>query len=107
MPKVALGGGRETADGDRDDAKMQAFRKNLTSIFLRHFGKSSAHSEAVKKNKTLFVNAKDKKEALEKLYSSEYWDEKHLSFWKLEYEKASAKEGEKLHVNNNMLNGFI
>ena len=57
--------------------------------------------------KTLFVNAKDKKEALEKLWSDECWDDKALSFWKLEYEKASAKEGEKLHVNNNMLNGFI
>ena len=53
------------------------------------------------------MNAKDKKEALEKLWSDECWDDKALSFWKLEYEKASAKEGEKLHVNNNMLNGFI
>jgi len=46
-------------------------------------------------------------EALEKLWGNDYWDDKALSFWLLNYQKYSPKEGEKLHVNNNMLNGFI
>jgi hypothetical protein len=46
-------------------------------------------------------------EALETLWSADKWDDKALSFWLLSYEKFSAKEGEKVHVNNNMLNGFI
>ena len=35
------------------------------------------------------------------------WDEKALGFWLVQYEKYDKSEGEKLHVCNNMLNGFI
>lgn len=46
-------------------------------------------------------------EALEKLWGKDHWDDKALSFWLLQYQKFSPKEGEKVHINNNMLNGFI
>ena len=46
-------------------------------------------------------------EALEKLWGKDQWDDKALSFWLLQYQKFSPKEGEKVHINNNMLNGFI
>ena len=46
-------------------------------------------------------------EALEKLWGKDSWDDNALAFWYLQYEKFSPKEGEKVHVNNNMLNGFI
>jgi hypothetical protein len=35
--------------------------------------------------KTLFVNAKSKKEALEKLWGPEMWEDKALSFWLIQY----------------------
>jgi len=35
------------------------------------------------------------------------WDDKGLSFWLIQYEKFSDKEGAETHVCNNMLNGFI
>ena len=35
------------------------------------------------------------------------WDDKSLSFWLLQYQKYDKSEGSKLHVTNNMLNGFI
>ena len=43
--------------------------------------------------KTLFVNAPDKNEALEKLYSD--WDDKALSFWYLHYQKYDEEETSK------------
>lgn len=55
--------------------------------------------------KTLFVNAKSKQEALDKLYAD--WDDKALGFWQIQYEKYDKSEGEKLHFANNLLNGFI
>ena len=55
--------------------------------------------------KTLFVNSKDKSEALNTLFSQ--WDDKALSFWHLHYQKYDADETAKKHVCNNMLNGFI
>jgi hypothetical protein len=57
--------------------------------------------------KTLFVNAPSKKEALEKLYGADMWDDKALAFWLIQYQKYDKSEGEKLHICNNMLNGFI
>ena len=57
--------------------------------------------------KTLFVNATSKKEALEKLWGPEMWDDNGLAFWLIQYQKYDKSEGEKLHICNNMLNGFI
>ena len=57
--------------------------------------------------KTLLVNAPSKAEALKKLWGQDMWDDKALSFWLIQYQKYDKSEGEKLHVCNNMLNGFI
>ena len=57
--------------------------------------------------KTLFVNATSQKEALEKLWGPEMWDDKGVAFWLIQYQKYDKSEGEKLHICNNMLNGFI
>jgi hypothetical protein len=57
--------------------------------------------------KTLFVNSSDKQETLQKLYSDEMWDDNNLSFWLLQYQKYDQSEGAKLHLANNMLNGFM
>ena len=35
--------------------------------------------------KTLYVNSADKMESLKKLWSPEYWDDKALSFWLIQY----------------------
>ena len=57
--------------------------------------------------KTLFVNAPSKKEALAKLCAPDMWDDKALSFWLIQYQKYDKSEGEKVHICNNMLNGFV
>jgi hypothetical protein len=57
--------------------------------------------------KTLFVNAPSKKEALEKLCAPDMWDDNALAFWLIQYQKYDKSEGEKTHICNNMLNGFI
>jgi len=43
--------------------------------------------------KTELCNSKDMKATLEKLYSTEMWDDKGLSIWLLQYEKFNEKEG--------------
>ena len=57
--------------------------------------------------KTLFVNAPDKSVALANLCSADMWDDKALAFWLIQYQKYDKSEGEKTHICNNMLNGFI
>ena len=56
--------------------------------------------------KTEFVNSKDKKAVLNDLWKNK-WDDKALSFWHVHYQKYDKSEGEKQHVVNNMLNGFM
>lgn len=55
--------------------------------------------------KTEFVNSKDKKAVLKKLYDD--WNPKNLSFWHVQYQLGEPKEGEKLHFASNLLNGFL
>ena len=54
MPKVALSGCRTAADGSKDDASMHAFRKEMVSVFAKHFGKESPNYHAVKTAKAIF-----------------------------------------------------
>jgi len=55
--------------------------------------------------KTFFVNHKDKKgEAVDEWYKMLDWD--GWSFWHFHYEKYTG-EGEKLHITNNMMSGFL
>lgn len=54
--------------------------------------------------KTLIVNAKDKKEAIQFLWDNV--DVNGFSLWKVYYEKYEG-EGEKLFMTNNLANGFL
>ena len=55
--------------------------------------------------KTEFVNSKDKKATLQKLYKD--WNPKALSFWLCDYIPGEPKESEKVHFASNILNGFM
>uniref|UniRef100_A0A7S3CT45 Elongation factor 1-gamma n=1 Tax=Strombidium rassoulzadegani TaxID=1082188 RepID=A0A7S3CT45_9SPIT len=55
--------------------------------------------------KTFYINHKDKKgEGVDEWYKMLDWE--GWSFWFLHYEKYTG-EGEKLHVTNNLMNGFL
>jgi elongation factor 1-gamma len=54
--------------------------------------------------KTLYVNAPNKKDALDFLWQN--WDENAFSFWHLTYDKLPS-EGKKLFLTNNLMNGFL
>ncbi|CDW83612.1 elongation factor 1- [Stylonychia lemnae] len=54
--------------------------------------------------KTLIVNAEDKREALQQLWSQ--WDDNAFSIWFIHYQKYDG-EGVQLHVTNNLMNGFM
>lgn len=54
--------------------------------------------------KTLFVNAPNKKDAIQFLWDN--FDPEGFSFWKVDYEKYTG-EGEKLYMTKNLANGFL
>ena len=83
--------------------KEKIFRNYLEIKSLEDFKEVKKPSEDYSVE---LVNSKDFKATLNKLLT-EMWEETGLSFWKLQYDKYSPKEGEKVHICNNMLNGFI
>lgn len=54
--------------------------------------------------KTLIVNHKDKREALQTLWKN--WDDNAFSFYFVHYQKYEG-EGKLVHVTNNYINGFL
>lgn len=56
--------------------------------------------------KTEFVNSKDQASVLKNLWTNK-WDDAGLSFWFVHYKKYDDSEGAKLHIVNNLLNGFM
>lgn len=54
--------------------------------------------------KTLFVNHEDKKSAMKEFWST--FDKEGYSLWQIKYDKYEG-EGEKLHMTNNLVGGFI
>lgn len=54
--------------------------------------------------KTMIVNAKDKKEAIDFLFKN--FDKSGFSLWKVVYDKYEG-EGEVLYMTNNLAKGFL